>query len=285
MKLAHDPLCIPEAVDFINQLMPTLTVDMLSRVDHTTLDQTWRNWLESSSHNTIAGLNTFKHSAFSAGTSPVFGEFISRYPTRRVRVSRSDFIITRILARTYNRELVYLEDAPLSANDCVILSVPFSGNGSYYPTHTELFDQADALEIPVFVDGAYFGISHGIKYPLDRDCVTDFATSLSKHIAGVPFRMGIRFTRQVVDDGISASLLGSNVFDRLNSYLSIQLLNQFSHDWIINRYRNLSNLVCTANNLTSTNTVTIAIGTPEMEEFKRGDFTRVCISEELNRLS
>ena len=285
MKLAHDPLCIPEAVDFINQVMPTLTVDKISTVDHNTLDRAWRNWLESSSHNTIPGLNTFKHSAFSAGTSPAFGEFISRYPRRRIRVSRSDFIITRILARTYERDILYLEQGPLDSNDCVILSVPFSGNGSYYPAHTELFDRADALGIPVFVDGAYFGISHGVNYPLDRVCVTDFATSLSKHIAGVPFRMGIRFTRAEVDDGISASLLGSNVFDRLNSYLSIQLLDHFSHNWIIERYRNLSNLVCTANNLTPTNTVTITIGTPEMEEFKRGDFTRVCISEELNRLS
>lgn len=284
MNIAHDPLYIPEAVNFINQLMPTLTVDKIAAATHVEFDQTWRSWLQNSTYNTVHGLKEFKHSCFSLGTTPAFGEFISRYPTRRVRVSRSDFVITKILSRTYGRSFQHIEDGPLESTDCVILSVPFSGNGSYHPDHIKLLDCADEIDVPVFIDGAYFGISHGVDYPLDRKCVTDFATSLSKHLSGVPFRMGVRFTKEPIDDTITASLIGSNVFDRLNAYISIQLLNQFSHKWIIDKYQPISKQVCLANNLTPSNTVSITLGGNEYKEFKRGDYRRVCISEELNRV-
>ena len=284
MKLAHDPLSIPEAREFINHLLPTITVERIQALEYQEFEMAWRTWLESSTRNTI-DLSEFSHSSFTSGTSPAFGEFISRYPTRRVRVSRSDFTLTKILARSYSHPILALEDGPLEFTDCVVLSFPFSGNGSYYPGYEQLLDHADELDVPVFIDGAYFGISSGIDYPLHHRCVKEFVSSLSKHVAGVPLRLGIRFTKELVDDSISASLIGSDVFDRLNAYISIQLLQQFSHEWIINRYLHISNLVCRENNLEPTNTVTIALGGPEYEEFKRGDYRRVCISEELNRIS
>ena len=285
MKLSHDPLQIPEALAYLDKIIPTLTVNGIASITHETLDHVWRHWLSNSIYNTVIGLDTFKYSCFASGTTPVFGEFIARYNIRRIRVSRSDFVLTQILSQTYNRKIQYLEDEKLDANDCVILSFPFSGNGSYYPDYLTLLDRADILGIPVFVDGAYFGISHGIDYPLNRKCVTDFATSLSKNLAGAPFRMGIRFTRYPVDDTISAGLIGSDLFDRLNASLSIQLLKQFSHNWIIEKYRPVSDQICFTNNLAPTNTVTIGLDNNCRDEFKRGDYYRVCISEELNRVS
>jgi hypothetical protein len=285
MKQAHDPIHIPESNEFINGLMSNITVDQLQQVAHTELDTAWRSWLNNSSYNTVHALNQFDYSCFSAGTTPAFGEFISRFSTRRVRVSRSDFVLTRILSATYNRSMLYLEDAELDQNDCVIISFPFSGNGSLYPGYNQLLDHADKLQVPVFIDGAYFGISHGIDYPLAHACVTDFSVSLSKHLSGNCLRLGIRFTRNSVDDCISAGLIGNNLFDRLNSYVSIQLLNQFSHDWIIDKYKQSSNLICAQHNLVPTNTITIGLGGQEYITFKRGDYIRVCISEKLSKLS
>jgi hypothetical protein len=284
MKQAHDPLYIPDSVEFIDGVMSNITIGQLQQINHVDLDTAWRSWLNNSSHNTVNGLNQFAYSCFSAGTTPAFGEFISRFPTRRVRVSRSDFVLTRILSDTYSRSMLYLEDAELNENDCVIISFPFSGNGSLYPGCNELLDCADKLNVPVFIDGAYFGISHGIDYPLAHPCVTDFSVSLSKHIGGNCLRLGIRFTRNSVDDGISAGLIGSNVFDRLNSYVTVQLLNQFSHNWIIDKFKTSSDLICAQYNLTPTNTITIGLGGQDYKQFKRGDYIRVCISEELSKL-
>lgn len=282
MLLGHKPLQVPEAIEFINKLFPGITWQNLMQVQHQDLDLSWRQWLLSSSHNKITGLEQFNHSGFCPGTTDAFGEFIARHAGRRVRVSRSDFVLTKILARSWNHDLHFVEDGALESNDCLIMSMPFSGNGYKQPNQDAMLDQADQLGVPVFVDGAYFGISTGIEYPLHRICVTDFAVSLSKNMAGDPLRLGMRFTKHAVDDGITAGLIGSDVFDRLGAYLTIQLLNQFSHDWLINKYLQHSYQVCASLGLTPTNTFTLALGPDSMTEYKRGDYVRICITDELS---
>jgi hypothetical protein len=162
------------------------------------------------------------------------------------------------------------------------MSMPFSGNGSYFPGYETILDQADELDVPVMIDGAYFGISHDVVYPLDRKCITDFALSLTKNFTGNPFRLGIRFTKDAVDDGISAGLISNGIFDQLGAWLSIQLLQQFPHTEFINRYRPVSDQICQEHGITPTNTITIAIGDSEkFASFKRGDYIRVCLSTDI----
>ena len=285
MNIAHIPLRDNIAIQYIDTLFKNLKYEDLEKLSYTEFDNAWRKWLTSETYNNIVGLDQFKYSAFSPGTTDSFGEFISRYRNRRIRVSKSDFVLTKILCRTYERNLCFLENDLLQRGDILIMSFPFSGNGSYHPKYENVLDTCDTLDIPVFVDGAYFGISSNMHYPLQRDCVKDFSVSLSKNLAGNSLRLGIRFTKDEVDDGMTAGLLGSDVYDRLGAYISIKLLEKFSHKSVVDRHINNSNKICLNNNLTPTNTFTIGIGTPEMEEFKRGDYVRVCISEELSKLT
>jgi hypothetical protein len=284
MKIAHDPLNNPKARELIDQSMQQISYSSLEQLTMQDLDRAWRSWLTSSKHNVVHGLDDFKHSVFSAGASASFGEFISRYPTRRIRGSRSDFILTRILCRTYQREFLELEVSPLQHNDAVIISLPFSGNGAVYPGFEDLLARATQLEVPVFLDAAYFGISHDVTYILSNPCITDFVVSLSKNLSGRELRLGMRFTRDNIDDGISAATVGFGIFDKLGAYLSIQLLNNFSHNDFIDHYKPISLKTCNDLGLIPTNVISLAIG-PEYlaEEFKRGDYIRVCISEELSR--
>jgi hypothetical protein len=285
MKISHEPIQDKNIISFIDTIFSQITYEKLVNLTHSDLDKSWRTWISSSTYNQVIGLDELKYSAFSPGTTDSFGEFISRYPNKRVRVSRSDFILTKILTKSYGRQLSYLEEEDLQENDCMIMSFPYSGNGSDYPGWEKLFDDADKLNIPVFIDAAYFGISSGVYYPLNRKCVTDFAISLSKNLAGNPLRLGIRFTKEEIDDGITAGLIGSDVYDRLGAYISIELLNQFPHDWLIDRYKNHSKKICIENNLVPTKTFTIGIGSSQMQDFKRGDYVRVCIAEEISRLT
>jgi len=284
MKIVHDPLHLPEVIAYIDTLFPNIDYNKISAITNTELDQAWRSWLVDSPYNTVTGLDQFAYSAFCPGTTDAFGEFLSRYPDRRIRVSRSDFVITAILARAYDRKIEFLEDSSLTTDDLIVASVPFSGNGTILPGWHKLLDQADQFDVPVFIDGAYFGISHGVKYPLERKCVRDFAVSLSKNLAGNPLRLGIRFTKDRVDDGITAGLIGSDIFDRLGAYLSLQLLEKYPHKWLIDKLAPVAGQVCQQLNLAPTNTITIGIGGDEYRaDFLRGDFVRVCITQELSR--
>ena len=284
MKLSHDPLTDRHVKGAIDKILRDIDLAKISSVTNSEHDTAWRKWIMATPYNKVQGLESFNYSAFIPGTTDAFGEFIARYSTRRVRVSRNDFVLTEILARSWNRQLVYLEDEPLNDNDCAIISLPFSGNGSYYQHWNDFLNQADDLGVPVFLDAAYFGISHGIEYPLHRTCIKDFSLSLSKNLAGNPLRLGIRFTKDNIDDGITAGLIGSDIFDRLNAWIAIQLLNKFSHAWTINRYQSISDDIVAKNNLVSTNTVTLALGNESMTQFKRGDYIRVVISDEISRV-
>ena len=166
MNIAHIPL---RDVKYIDTLFKNLKY--LEKLSYTEFD-VWRKWF-SETYNNIVGLDQFKHSAFSPGTTDSFGEFISRYRNRRIRVSKSDFVLTKILCRTYERNLCFLENDLLQRGDILIMSFPFSGNGSYHPKYENVLDTCDTLDIPVFVDGAYFGISSNMHYPLQRDCVKE----------------------------------------------------------------------------------------------------------------
>ena len=285
MKLVHDPIQDSEVQGSIDKILSNLSLSAIASVTHNELDLQWRRWLQSSSYNTIIGLDTLPYSAFCPGTTNAFGEFIARYSTHTIRVSRSDFILTKILAQSWNRRLKFLEDGTLEHNDCVLISLPFSGNGSYHSAWPSILDQAEELDVPIFVDAAYFGLSHDIVYPLNRTCIKDFTVSLSKNLSGKSLRLGIRFTRDQVDDGITAGLLGSDIFDRLNAYISIELLKTYSHCWFISKYKKRSDEISKKFGLRNTHTVTLKIGDDSMTEFKRGDFVRVVISEELSDLA
>jgi hypothetical protein len=281
MLIGHKPLQIPEVIKFINQQFPQITWHKLMEVKHSDLELAWRAWLLASPYNKITGLEQFTHSGFCPGTTDAFGEFIARYPHRRVRISRSDFVLTKILSRSWGHSLEFVEDGPLESNDCMIMSMPFSGNGDRLPNQDALLDQADQLEIPVFVDGAYFGISQDIEYPLHRTCIKDFTVSLSKNMVGDPLRLGIRFTKDAVDDGITAGLIGSDIFDRFGAYLTVQLLDNFSHSWLMQKYFTKSQQICKELGLTPTKTFTLALGPESMTDYKRGDYVRICITDEL----
>lgn len=285
MNKIHLPLKNSRAEQFITNLFRNLNYADVAKVQAKDFEQAWRGWLTASTYNFILGLDEFKHCVFTPGTTDAFGEFIARHHQRRVRVSKSDFVLTRILARSWNIKLEYLEDSALDKDDCLIVSLPFSGNGSTVPDFKNILEQAEQLEVPVFLDAAYFGISHGIVYPLTYKCITDFVTSLSKGLSGQPLRLGVRFTRDPIDDGASAAMIGMDTFDRLGAYLSIQLLNNFSHDWIINHYLPHGRKICLKHNLIPTQVLTLALGDESMIEFKRGDYIRVSISEELSRYS
>lgn len=280
MDKGHIPLQIPEVIKYADNLLSSLKLGNLKGVTNAQHDASWRSWLTSSSFHTVVGLEQLPHSAFLPGTTDAFGEFIARYPGRRIRASRSDFILTKILSSSWNRQFLALEEAPLDENDAVILSMPFSGNGSEYPKN--ILGQAEKLDVPVMIDAAYFGNSQGVVYDLRYNCIKDFAVSLSKCLAPNQLRLGIRFTRDAVDDGVTAGLLGADIFDRFGCYMSMQLLEKYSHDFVVQTVKPISDSVCKQLHLEPTKTMTLALGGESLrKDFERGDYIRVCITNEI----
>ena len=210
MNISSEPLQNNVIRKSINGILNTTTMDIIEKVTFEEYESHWRKWLTYDTKN-IVNLDKFPYASYTGGSTPSFGEFIVRHNNRRVRGSRNDFILTSILCRTYAKELVYLEDAPIKKNDCVIISLPFSGNGIKYKNMNYLLEQCNLLGVPVMLDASYFGISYGITYPLHYKCITDIVFSHSKNFSLTDARVGIRFTKELIDDGIVSNNFKGNL--------------------------------------------------------------------------
>jgi hypothetical protein len=285
MKKSHDPLHDSKVERFLEQILHEITWKRISQIKHKDVELIWRQWLTNDTYCPVLALEHFKYASFCAGTTPAFGEFIARNHQKRIRVSQSDFVLTNILARTHTREIVYIEQEPLAVGDCMIVSQPFSGNGSQCPGLERLLEQACELNVPVMIDGAYAGLGCNTSINLDWNCITDFVTSLTKNFVSHNMRLGMRFTRQPVDDTLSAGIIAWEMYDRYGAAVSIELLKKFPQKDFIDKYLPYRDQICQTFDLTPTNTITLCLGDNRYKEFKRGDFNRVCITDELIDLS
>jgi hypothetical protein len=276
----HEPLCDKNISKTVEQ---TINKNKLSfaKTKHSQFVSQYKKWLLGSKLNTINGFEKFTYASFSYGTTTAISSFLSRNHMRRIRMFKDDFILTKILSRTSQYNFKFIEDGKITKNDCVVTSLPFTGNGSMHPQFEQLLDQCDKHNVPVLIDGAYFGISTGITYPLDRKCIQEFTTSHSKNFGVQDLRIGIRFSKQFIDDALNVPVQMADCYNKLGSCIGIDLMKKYTADYIINKYWFKYYEICETNNLTPTNTVTLALGSNK--KFQRGSYVRVCVSNALVR--
>ena len=282
MHIGHTPFDDKEIRSFVNKCLAEITIEEVENFKHEVFHNTFKKWLEASTHNKI-DLTGFPYSSFMFASLSGWPEFLARNHTRRIRSSSDDFQMTRILARNYTINYLPLEKEPLAKNDALIISHPCAGNGDVMPNLFETLDKAEELMIPTMLDCAYFGIGHGFEYPLHYKCISECVFSLSKNLGTTQFRLGARFTRDNRDDGLTCGLLSSDIYNKHGALLTCKLLDQFSHDWFINKWKDISSETAKELDLIDTNCVTLKTSNKPLPEFQRGSYVRVCISEELSK--
>jgi len=283
--LGTRPFEDPTIESFISKEINNVNFKDIKKFKYETWDKTVRHWLTSSEYSSINGLELFNYSAYSNGTSSAFTEFIARNSSRRIRYSNNEFVLSKIISNTCNIENEKLENDVINDNDAVIISLPFSGNGTEYNDFDDLISNCNLLNVPVMIDGAYFGISHNTSYNLTHPCITDFCTSLSKPYGLQSLRIGIRFTKEFIDDELHVQT-SSNCYNKFGALLGVKVLDTYNHNWIVNRYYQTYLDICTENSLTPTNTLTLTTdnnNNPDFSKFKRGDYVRICVSDEIIR--
>jgi hypothetical protein len=248
----------------------------------------WRTWLTTSSLKYLAGLERFPYADYTAGTSQTFDHFVLKYTsTREIAVLPGDFQYHACMSR--HNKFTYLTEPTVSAGQALIISFPFSDLGSEHPEMRNLFEQCNQLGVPVCLDLAYWGVAKQVRLDLDKyPCIKEITASLSKPFYTLEnHRIGIRFTRDYCDDGISMT----NEVNMQNTYsmsLGVDFMKTFDADWIWNQYQTRYFAVCEELNLISTDTIIFALGDQHRhKEFNRGvaNKYRVCVSTYLENLN
>lgn len=282
MLIAHKPLQDPEIVNKLFEIVRAVDYDLVDINSWSTQPhvEQFCSWIKQGSYNTIVGLESFPYAALCAGTSDAISTFIARNNKRRIRFSRAEFTLSKIVCNSMQLDWAFLEDADLEHNDAVVVSFPFSGNGRSHPSYNKLITTCERLQIPVCVDAAYLGIGFGLHIVLTSPCITDVTVSLSKPFSTM-LRHGIRFTRIRYDDTIQNNS-ETGILPRINVVTATELMKLFPQDYIITKYHSKYQTICHKLNLMPTNTITLASGTTDQySEFVRGSYVRICLTDEL----
>lgn len=284
MLLSHKPLADSEVQQVIINLFNEIQLQniTLESWDNQQYFDAFQKWINDSRYNRFIGLDLFKHHAYSCGAVDSIQSFIHRHSvSKRIRFSDAEFIGAKIAANHSSAKWEFLEDAAIEAGDAVLLSLPFAGNGNMYRALDQLLDVCDALSVPVLIDCSYFGISYNATVDLSRNCITDVVFSLSKPFS-TPLRLGYRLTKQYVDDILQANS-DLKIYNRYSVQVGIKLLSQFSHNWIVEKYRPVQEKVCKELGLTPAMTLTLADDCQQRDKFFRNGYYRVCITDELQQ--
>ena len=219
LKIISEPLCISD----IN------TSDVIG--DYLNL---YDDWIASTKNNIFIGLDDFKYKCYSNGTTESFDKFYLFNSHRRFRCFSGEYMYHKLAWRN-GFFWKYLEDDELGENDAVVISLPFADTGDKHVLYDSLMKQCIKLGVPVLVDCAYFGICKDVEFDLSYKCITDVTFSLSKTFPVAYARIGMRYSRKDTDDTLF--VYGKIHYNnKIGANLGIKYLNQFSPDYISNKY-------------------------------------------------
>ncbi len=271
---------VKEFHDSITEPMP-VTLERYASV--------WKEWMNYSDAKSLAGLDDFRFADYTQGTSQTFDQFILRHSKdREILVLKGDFQYHACLGK-------YVEFKYISDNNkleevlkgpglhALLISAPFSDFGCMHPDFEEIMRICDIMDIPVCLDLAYWGIAKHCHIDLDLfPAIREVTCSLSKPFFTLEnHRVGIRWTRDYVDDGVSM-LNEVEMQNKHSMALGVEYMRHFSPDYNWNKYAEQYGDICEEENLVWTDTVIFGLGDDvRHSEFNRGVHGnyRVCISE------
>jgi len=241
-------------------------------------------WIQSTTLNTITGIDNFKIKAFSQGTTEAFDKFYLKNSSRRLRYFKGEYMYHQVAGRQYfDYAGVFIEDEALEVNDCVVISLPFSDTGGEHPRMQEVLARCDELNIPVLLDFAYLGICSGINFDLTHPSITDVTFSLSKTFPVPHLRIGMRLTRHDDDDALMV-MNKTSYTNRLSMSVGLDLIRTWSPDFIPTQYRTKQQQLCTELGVEPSNSIIFGIDSQnQYPEYNRGGQTnRLCFAKILD---
>jgi len=116
-------------------------------------------------------------------------------------------------------------------------------------------------------------VCNNINFDLSFNCITDVVFSLSKTFPVANARIGIRFTK-TDDDDLMFVYDKMNYNNRLGSHLGLNLLQNFSPDFVYNKYKSKQLECCSVLNITPSNTVLFGVDNfKKYNQYNRGTNT------------
>ena len=190
----------------------------------------FHTWIHSSANAVIHGLEFFSQ-ALTDGVTGAFADFTHAYPDRTTTVLKGEY--------PYHRDTGarVIEDADdIKDTDKIIISIPFSASGNKHEQFDRILDRCDDLNVPVFIDCAYFGCCKLDLFSVDRPCIKMVAFSLSKTFGTGKSKIGLCYYRDIISTPMQI-LNDYNYVNHASILLHAPIIENFSADYMYDTYR------------------------------------------------
>lgn len=249
---------------------------------------TYTNWILSTKNNTVLGLDLFQEKSYSLGTSESFDKFYIENFSKKLKCFRGDYLYHKISWNSAGIKWDYIDhvenEINLEPNDAVIISFPFADTGDKHPLMTQdFFDKCLKLNIPVLLDCAYFGICENINFDFTHPAITEIVFSLSKSFPVRHFRIGLRLSKRLKNDGMTAYNT-TQYLNKIGCGIGIEFMNSYTPDHPCNTYKKAQLKFCKEFDLKPSNTVIFGIDTKSQYQKYNREYpfsNRICFSKYL----
>ncbi len=246
-------------------------------------------WIQSSKLNNLHGLKKFKSLSFVHGTTQSFDFFYAENKNRRMRCFKGEFKYHTLSWRNNYPGWTYIEDDKIKKNDALIISLPFSDCGTKHPEMENIIKICDDLNVPVFIDCAYFSVCRNIDFDLDRPCIKGLSFSMSKAFYGTErLRIGLRCKKINNDDPVDI-FTSMDMVSKISAGVGYELCKKFEPDYNQNNFREKQLKICRELKLNPSDCVIFGITDKKNKMFNDHDrgteWRRVCISKLLGNMS
>ena len=255
-----------KVIDFITQFEPDFSKVLSKQIDQE-FTSTFIDWINKT-NNSIEGIDDLKYAVYSNGTTEGFDKFYQNNSDRRFRCFKGEYLYHKLAWR--EKDWAFIEDDDILENDAVVVSLPFADTGFKHSAQDEILDICSFLGVPVLLDACYLGISSNVDYNFTWPCITDVTFSLSKVFPVAHARIGMRLTKTDTDDMLFV-YAKQGYINRIGAKLGINLMRNFSSNYIFNTYREKQLSMCKDLDVTPSDTVVFGIDYKGIySEYNRG---------------
>lgn len=197
-------------------------------------------WINNHKHVKYLNLDSFSRHDAILGTTQTLDE-LHMLHGKNIAVFNGEYKYHRRLTDFTVKQIKTYKE--LNPGDVFVVSYPSCITTNYLPEFDLLLDHCLKNNIPVHIDGAWFGQCRNFEFDVSHPAIHSVSVSLSKAFGLGSQRIGIRYSREKVNGPISIM----NDFEYCNvsdMWIGVEMMDHFGTDYWWSNYSDLYSKVC-----------------------------------------
>lgn len=209
--------------------------------------------LKNMKNNQIHGLDSFTNCDIIIGCTQFIDDLYIRLGDKLMTLENDYKYHVRL-----NPNIKFYNLNNLEKNKELLISMPFPYYGDLHPDTNSILNKCYDLKIPVHLDCAWLGCCKDIIFDFSHPAIISMGMSLSKGLGLGGNRIGIRLTKNRLNDSISI-MNDFNMNCQSLVHIGLEFLQTFELDYFWQKYGISYYQICKDFNLTPSKAIHLAI--------------------------